>query len=241
MLPFLDALDALSPAYEALGMMFAVASKEITGNSKKLRAVFEELQQRSHAGRAAGESNESGLFLAMGGGSSDYAATTSLQDLMLAVAPTPPVHPTTPAAEAAVAAVAAAGQRGFDRGLTGGGAAALRVPPTDVYEAGRWLFFALHMMELLYGCVGEGGAPGHCASVAYDQALKPHQNFAMRTLAAGVLRLVPNSAEGLRERTGLVGSDAQAFNGMMARWSLAVAKPRRALEAFFAQWPPHKG
>ena len=117
---------------------------------------------------------------------------------------------------------------------------ALSVSPKDAYEAGQWLFFSLHMMELLYGCVGNGQAPGHCATLAYNEALKPHQNFAMRAIAGGVLRLVPNSSEGLRERAGME-TDAAAFNAMMTRWSAAVSKPRRVLEAFYAQWPEHKG
>lgn len=241
-LPLLDALDALQPAYEALGVMFAVASQEITGNSKKLRVVFEELQQKSQAGctDTATNDNQCTPFLAMGSGV-NFANANSLQDVILAVAPTAPVYPATPAAEAVVAAAQNSPSRGGSAaGNNNRNTISLSVSPKDAYEAGQWLFFSLHMMELLYGCVGNGRAPGHCAAMAYDAALKPHQNFAMRALAGGVLRLVPNSPEGLRERAGLV-TDAAAFNTMMTRWSVAVSKPRRALEAFYAQWPAHKG
>ena len=53
-----------------------------------------------------------------------------------------------------------------------------------------------------------------------------------------MLRLVPNSPEALRERTGV---PAAGFVDMMRRWSAAVQKPRLELEAFYAQWPEHKG
>jgi len=272
---FLDALDVLSPAYDSMGLMFSVASREMTTNIKKLRRELQSQlddTSRRHDPAANGgdpQNESSGSWASntppqqqQGASPALFpptsAAATSLQDLVLGAHL---VRSSKLLVQAPTVAGSSTGQESkssqgfhFGWGQQGGGAAEQHTQTNrvnrsqfplvskDAFEGALWLGFALHFMEILYGCLGSGGSPAVCALEAYETALKHHQGPAMRAVAKHLMRIMPDSPESLLQRVGFHSEDdATRFKLMMGRWAKAVHRHRKGLEKFFEAWPPHKG
>jgi len=242
---FLDALDQLRPAFSAMGIIFEVSTKEITSNIAKLREVHADSMVTT---------------------SVTNFDTNSMQRLILAGHPHPRFsqpdrqmsgedaelfdHGMQNGSDVARSAAEAAPTPMFpwekghrwpwdqkrSRRLANGSLSKVTYPPMEGFEAGRWLGFGLHFMELCYECLGKGKSPGVCASHAYESALKPHQNVAMRAIARSFLRIVPMSQAHILQASGL---DESSFTSMMTRWATAVHRHRRTIEDFYSYWPPH--
>jgi len=193
-LEFLNAVDELQPAFKVMGLMFELATKEVSTNLRKLRRAYTEFVDAEYAssssavqsGVAGGSSsNSSPPNSPRGGGGGHLAVRTrgfvSLQDLVWGPAGRP--------AADLIEGAAAGGGFGWGAGDDEDGGAGgefkasaglphevdaagrkwLPVPqPVVTYEALLWLGFGLHFMETLYGCIGDplaGEQPALCAKV----------------------------------------------------------------------------
>ena len=72
-----------------------------------------------------------------------------------------------------------------------------------------------------------------CVSDAYDNTLRPEHGPVLQGVSKGILRVVPASRDILTEKMGM---DEDSSKGVLQRWAKAYARPRCAIERFYAQW-----
>jgi hypothetical protein len=172
---FMDAIDALSPALDSLGVLFAIASKEIFGNVEKLRAFASNY-----------EGNE-GFFDIRPNNSSRswrFYREVSMQRMVRDALEICPYSSCKQSADGPFEAL-----RWLDFGL----------------EFMEKLFQCVSLrkdnerMKITPGI----GVVSVCAQEAYDLTLRLHHGSALRTISGHILRMVPCSLEFVREKTGL--------------------------------------